>query len=215
MRVGFGGPRGSVLSEDVKDVSLSASKPDMMTVIKAHFRAEPKKTAMLGVLALVMVVVYVYMFVGRAPSDAEAEPVEASVSPAVIGEAATSLLQERPRSTPRWTHRVVSPAAIRRNPFQCDWTCYRDDPEALLEEEPDLPPEVDGPDPRNQRLIRLYDSLSEMTLHSTVCGTMPLAVIDEEVVRVGGRVDEFTVEAIHARSVVLRNGEDLFELRMD
>jgi len=171
-------------------------------VLRAHVVASPKKSAMLGLLTVVLLVLLGRQLLGG-PQSADAAPMvqAASLLPVVEPVEATSL------GTPAILPRPPLPDRPARNPFAVDLALFAEAPGAIGEpvREPQQQAAVDP----------IEAAVARMRLQSTVTGPEAMAAVDGVFLRVGDRISGLTVERIGARMVVLRGQDRRFVLTMD
>ena len=183
---------------------MAAKGPGLWTVLQAHLRASPAKSAVLGVLTLALLILVVSQFSGG-PKSADAAP---SPAPAIMDYAPAP--EQPTQVTPVALPTVPKPpmaTRVVRNPFAVDLE--------LFEPMPGTEPTTTEPDPVVQNVDPVARAFSELTLQSTVSGPRPMATVNGVVVRVGDRVYGFSVRRIGVRVVTLAHGDRQFELRMD
>ena len=172
-------------------------------MVQAHLRASPKKSALLGALALVLVVLVVRQ-VGGGPAPAGA-------SPALVPAAATIALQADQPPAPNVPLPTVPlpplPREMVRNPFAVDLS--------LFEVVPGQHPPAQESQDSSEDVDPVTRALEGLTLQSTVIGSTSMAMVNGTVVRVGDQTHGFAVRRIGARFIVLSHGDREFVLTMD
>jgi hypothetical protein len=192
--------------------------------LKAAYRRDPKKVAMVGGLSVVMAALWGRnLFAGPAAvSAASVKPATAVVTPKppVAGNspADVALLQ--------W---LDGPApAVSRNLFGVDPTAFPTPAGAGNTGRTDYSDSAAKSDPgtadeqrQQQAAEALRNDSAKLKLQSTVLGPHPLAVVNGQLVGVGDNIGDFRVEKIAARSVTLvreqahGQGDVRIELTMD
>lgn len=172
-------------------------------MFQAHLRASPKKSALLGVLALVLVVLVVRQ-VGGGPAPAGA-------SPALVPAAAMVALpvdQPPAPSVPLPTVPLPPlPRDVVRSPFAVD--------SDLFEAVPGQHGQAQGPQVSGEDVDPVIRALEGSTLQSTVSGSTSMAMVNGTVVRVGDQTHGFAVRRIGPRFIVLSHGDREFVLTVD
>lgn len=173
---------------------MREGQPPIWIVLKAHLRADRRKTGVLIALVAVMVVVYARTFW---TSDAP-QTVEASAPPAAVEAADDS--SARSSRMVRISLPEPPPQELDRDPFQIDLMQF---PRTDGRPEPPEPTrDFVGPAEDED----LYGAASDLVLQSTICGDSPLACINSRVVRPGEEIDGFVLESVRPTHVVLRRG---------
>ena len=181
---------------------MSSSKPPIWLVLRAHFRADARKTGILVALAVVMVVVYARLYhKSGSPKEADAavEPVASAVTAPPTG---TLGATDKPRGTrPRVSLAEPLSTQLARNPFAIELDQF---PlaEGFVESSSPEPTDLKGWDPDED----IREALRELILQSTICGAWPLACINGQFVRPGEEVAGFVVKRVEPTRVVLRRG---------
>ena len=185
------------------DFAMSKAKPPLWIVLRAHFRASPRKTGLLIALAVILVVVYVRLFMtSSSPSEAGAAVTDApgpdptGVNPGGTAHKAGPVAQRVPLSVPVSTR-------LARNPFVVDPSKFP------ITNSPVDPGPVsatpgEGPTADPNEMIRA--AASELTLQAVFYGESPLACINGEVVSPGQEIAGFHVKRIEPTRVVLHQG---------
>lgn len=177
---------------------MSRAKPPILVVLKAHFRANRRKTGILAVLAVVMMVVYGRMFFkSGGPSPAGASVVVADPAPANTSTSAGS----RPaKVTPRVTLSDPVPAGVSRDPFVVDLDKFARAPgESAI---PAQTIEIVEGDPHAE----IRAAADELELQAISYGESPLACISGQLVLPGQEIAGFVVSSVEPMRVVLRRG---------
>lgn len=172
-------------------------------VLRAHVQASPAKSALLGVLILVLLFLVVRQL-ASGPKTANAAAVSQltpPVSASVESESETFRVPEGLLPAPPLPERPA------RNPFTAAPTLFQ--PAAGTVFEP--PTADDGKSPVDPVAV----AVAEMRLQSTVTGSIPMATVAGTLLRVGDRIHGFTVREIGVRFVVLEYADRRFVLTMD
>lgn len=177
---------------------MGSGRPPVWILIRAHLRRDPKRTAVLVLLAVVMVVVYARLFfTGDSPQEASAADRAVAVVPptaaaggsnSATGPAEARVKLDRP------LFRRLS-----RDPFTLGSGHLVDTPGVNGRSTSEAP----GLDPTQQA----QDAAAEFVLESTIVGPEPLASISGRVVRPGDEIDGFVLERVEPTKVVLRRHE--------
>ncbi len=176
---------------------MGSGRPPIRVLIRAHLQADPKKTAVLVLLAVVMVIVYVRMF-----SSSETPQVAVAADPALVVPAAAAsgaAQNQAPQASPRVARTLLPQPAIRelaRDPFVVP-SLYAQATPASTDEEPSG---LTGP--ALEREIRT--GAEQLVLQSTISGRVPLATINGRVLSPGDEIEGFVLEQIEPTSVVIR-----------
>ncbi len=176
----------------------------MWAVLRAHLRADPRKTGVLIVLVVVMAIVFARLYLkSSVPNEANASDGGGAV-PSREGDTsgATDVTEREPATTPK---RVVIPGhlptELARNPFAVRLDRF---PLAGGPTEPISTPSAEvvegGPDED------IREAANELALQSTICGGFPLACINGQVVSQGQEIAGFVVKSIEPTRVVLWRG---------
>lgn len=184
---------------------MANDRPPVLVLLRAHLQADPKKTAVLGLLAIVMVIVYVRMF-----TSAERPRTAAAASELVAVPASPALEADRGEgSSPKRTKaRIALREPVNRQLVR--------DPFVV----PSLYVEAESPVNREgtaglsglalEREVRA--GAQNLVLQSTICGHKPLATINDRVLGVGDEVEGFIIEQIKPTSVTVRRAGVLVRL---
>lgn len=169
---------------------MAQAKPSLGTVIGAHLRADPRKTAVLAVLTLVMGGLYARWFFGATPEAAQAEiaAVATDAPPAPTAAAA-------PTSQPTVQRVLVAetlPSDLASDPFSLPLDKYPpgrpvagDDANKTVSQDP------------------IEAAARALVLQSTLCGNSPMACINGVFIRPGQRVNGFVLRRVEPTRVVL------------
>jgi hypothetical protein len=177
---------------------MATGRPPVWVTIKTHFRADPRKTAVLGILTLVMVGVYARLFWSDAPDDAAAAllPVSAAAVPvmstATVVPAATSVRESFERV------RLSEPVArtISGDPFSLRLELFPSGRSPVVQNEP--PPAVSE---ESDDVLR--EEARSLQLQSTLCGDVTLACINGQFLRPGQQISGFVLERVDPTRVIL------------
>lgn len=165
-------------------------------VVLANLRASPTKSAILGVVAVVLVVLLARQLWGGPQTATAVENLTNAWNALTAEETADSLESKRRERRPR----PPLQGSVARNPFACAWLeTDTDDEMGDAEETP------------------LASSDSELVLQCTMRdadGRSRLAVISGVVVYPGSQMGRYKVKRIGARHVVLASGADELILKM-
>ena len=185
-------------------MNMANGRPPVLVLIRAHLQADPKKTAVLGLLAIVMVIVYVRMFTSaeRPRTAAASELVTVPASPALEADRGEGSSPNRTKA--RIALREPVNRQLVRDPFVV----------------PSLYVEAESPVNREgtaglsgQALEReVRAGAQNLVLQSTICGHRPLATINDRVLGVGDEVEGFIIEQIKPTSVTVRRAGGLVRL---
>ena len=163
---------------------MSASKPPLGVMIRAHLLADPRKTAVLAILALVMLGVYARILFK--PKAVEAEPAAVSILPTTVVNAE--------KSAPSADHRLERVSINRpmtreliRDPFVPT--------HAIL-----------------SAVAQNDDEEKPLVLQSTICGPAPMACINGTFLKPGQKIYGYVLQRVENTSVVLRKGNAQLEL---
>lgn len=172
-------------------MNASSARPPVWSVVQAHLRAQPRKSAVLAALAIVLVVVSVRTLMRSGmPSTAEAQVVE---DPAQSDEGA-ALSAPQPAAG-----RVSLPRPLVRelplDPFVLNVS-------QLPGAEPEGSEAVEIITPDAGEEIR--ELASSLVLQSTMYGEKPVACINGQLLRPGQQIEGFVVERVSATRVVLK-----------
>ena len=172
-------------------------------VLRAHIQASPAKSALLGVLVLVLLFL-VARQLASGPKAAKAAAV-AQLTPLVS--ASEDIASETFRVPEGLLPVPPLPERPARNPFAADPSLFQPAAGTVFQ-----PPEAeDGKPPVDP----VAAAVAEMRLQSTVTGAAPMATVAGTLLRVGDRIQGFTVSEIGVRFVVLEYADRRFVLRMD
>jgi hypothetical protein len=172
---------------------MGAGKTPIWLVIKAHFCASPKKTALLGFLIVVMIAVYVKMFAGGPGSTADA----GLIVPHIATPAVVTPKEEGEAREPGSKRTAVSEPLARqltRDPFV-----------------------VAGVVPSRNIPVTGHDEgmkAAGLELQSTICGDQPMAVISGHVLEPGDEIGGFTLERVEPTSVWIKGHNVRRELKL-
>ncbi len=167
---------------------MSTGRPPVWVVFQAHLRADPRKTALLAILALVMVGLYGRWLLGSKglqPADAAA-----TMTPvAIIGTGETTGVVVPPAV--RLSRPLVR--TIDHDPFAIDLEAY---------------PRVAGSVVATAAnatggVAEIRGSAGALVLQSTLCGPSPAACVNGKVIRLGEEIEGFVVERIEPDRVVV------------
>ncbi len=170
---------------------MSNSRPPWLVVIKAHVAAQPKKSAVLGILFVVMVVIYARMFVlNGGPSAAVADtPSKTEPRLAEMNPTAEKAQERIELDLERWPE-------LPRDPFMHDVARYPivegmpDEGEAIAEEH----------DPRQHAIERAR----RLRLSSIMWQDgQAIALIGDRIVSQGDEIEGFIVEKVEPTRVLL------------
>lgn len=186
---------------------MSTGKPPPWVVLRAHFRADPRKTIVLAVLALVMVLIYGRMFLKpRGPRSASASAVT-MVSDTDEFVAASD---PAPKTAGPGRDRVALPGSwsgeLPRNPFTIPTDAGGDGSSGVAESVGLAESSVEN---NNRR------EAGELVLQSTICGDEPVACISGQVIRPGDSIQGFVLESVHPMGVILRRGDTRVSLTLN
>lgn len=160
-------------------------------LLAAHFRADPRKTALLIMLVVVMLVVYVRMFVKGV-----------SVGAAVAGAEPSVVLPPAGPGRPAVTHpdRLPLPEMPARelqgDPFAVDLERY---PPAPQGKKDDAGAVVSGHTDDSVR-----EQAESLALQSTLCGPAPIACISGQFLRPGQQINGFVLQRVEPTRVILQ-----------
>ena len=182
----------------MRKTAMSSRKPPFWVVLKAHAKADPRKTGVLIALSVVMVAVYVWMF-WTPPRTSEASTaanlVVAPASVAVTGKPAESSQSTTARA------RQELPQPLRRNltrdPFAVDLSRFPGSSETQPASGTSVTYSADP-------VKTIQDLAKELELQSTICGKKPLAHINGRVVQPGEDIAGFTLERVEPQRVILQ-----------
>ena len=182
---------------------MSASRAPIWLVLKAHLRADARKTGVLVVLILAMVVIYARLFFASGvPSSAGA-----SSGVAVPAAGLTPSGTEAPRHEPGvLAERVTLPAPpsrkLNRDPFGIDLGKFA----SAIEPAPGLPglPAESAPkNPEEEILAAARELVFQGIVHETD-GKTAIACINDQIVRPGEQIAGFVVQRVEPTRVVLQ-----------
>ena len=172
---------------------MAAGSPPIWVVLRTQARADPRKTVILAVLAVVMLVVYVRMFWSGPTSQAEAE-----LLPAVSSEVPT------PAETPTVRAEDVPARIVLSQPLSRELT---HDPfigsAALRSISPSVGPQTPAAGLRNTK----EGTPQQLELQSTICCDDPIAGINGRFLRPGDQIQGYVLERVNPTSAVLRKGD--------
>ena len=173
---------------------MGAGKPPFWKVLKAHLRADPKKTGILSVLALVMVGMYGRMFLSGPSQSAEAQPVEPDVS-------------------------VSPPVAAATEPDPARPPVERIEVVGVMADELVRDPFTSGADPWSRASSdsanrSMGDASFVLELTSTLCCDDPVAGISGRFLRPGDRIQGYVLERVEPTRVWLRKDGQTVELSL-
>jgi len=163
-------------------------------LVRAHLRGDPKKTAVLVLLAVVMAVVYARLFFIRG-------------GPQEVAAADQAVVAASPATDPSVSASVTSPAEAR---VRLDRPLVRRlsrNPCVLGSEEPVDAPIEDGGSKYEASGPGSEQATIDLVLESTIVGPAPLASISGRVVRPGDEIEGFVLERVEPTRVVLRRHE--------
>lgn len=181
---------------------MSATRPPILVVLRAHLLADPRKTGVLVVLCLVMAFVYGrLMWRKYSPSSVLAASTASTATAAPGTGDAKAAKVDLPPAPARLALSSRPSPELARDPF-----AMRNQAAS-----PDVPgePVLLGPD---GTVANLQDDmaaaeLNELVLQSTLCGPSPVACISGRVVRPGEQLGSFIVQRIEPTQVVLQRGQ--------
>jgi|GEM_PF-1218139 len=176
---------------------MGIQKPPFWVVLRAHAKADPRKTGLLIVLTLVMVVVYVWTF-WKPPASSEAAPVGNLVMATPMIPSPATLTCVPPSTAETVREKLAQPLhrSLVRDPFAISHDMLRDETEQ--QQDAHLPDHYDT-DP----LQTLRELASDLELESTICGTNPLAHINGRIVLPGEDIAGFTLKSVEPHRVIL------------
>jgi len=178
---------------------MGAGRQPTWAVLKAHFCASPRKTALLSFLFVVMVVVYVRMFAGGPSQAADAE----SIVPTWVPPTATSTsVSAKPERNVLERVELTEPLTreLARDPFVAS-VGMGSTSEAL----------ADG----SGWLAAGAGSVTgELELQSTICCDQPMAVINGRFLQPGDAIGGFILERVEPTRVWLRRNGVHMELKL-
>ncbi len=174
---------------------MRIAKPPLRVLLAAHLRADPRKSAVLVVLTLVLAVLYVrWLWPGAGP-----EQIEAAGIPAASPTGGQSPSRAGPGAAgPTPPRMLISTPLVREltgDPFALDLQRYpagREEP--ADRSQPPAPVMFEDP---------VEAAARTLTLQSTMCGPAPLACINGEFIKPGQRVNGFVLERVEPTRVVL------------
>lgn len=174
---------------------MGSRRPPVWILFWAQLRGDPKKAAVLIVLAVVMAGVYARLFLTKGgPQEVSAlEAIVAEVPPTAVADVTTS------ETTPTEARERLDRPLVRklsRDPFMFGSDHLVDVSNADGSETYD----AFSPDPVQQARA----AAAELVLESTICGSMPLASINGRVIRPGEYINGFVLERVGPTRVVLR-----------
>ena len=177
---------------------MGSGRPPVWILIRAHLRRHPNKTAVLVLLAVVMVVVYARLFLTTdGPQEAVAADRAVAASPPAAGVGVSASRTGPAEARVRLDRPLIR--KLGRNPFALGSDRSADPSSAdgsSTSEAPSL-------DPAQQ----VRDAAAKLVLESTICGSAPLASISGRVVRPGDEIEGFVLERVEPTKVVLRRHE--------
>ena len=177
---------------------MTVNQQQLLTVISAHLKASPVKSALLGGLTLLLLILIGRQLFGGPGEAAAKELATVAVTPAATPtevESAEKTLMIYP--TPSLPHQLI------RDPFRANLGLF----------EP--APGTTGTGFDDEAGDAVDRAVTEMTLQSTVTGPIPMASIDNTIVRTGNVYRGFQIMQIGARFVVIAYGDRQFILTMD
>ena len=179
---------------------MGSRRPSVWILIRAHLRGDPKKTAVLVLLSIVMVGVYARLFL----SISKGGPQEVSAADVAPTAVPTVSVDDTPPSGARAKKtrvRLDRPLVrkLSRDPFTLGSDFMVDSSSANGQ----ATDEARSLDP----VQRARAAAAALVLESTLCGSMPLAAISGRVVRPGEKIDGFVLERIEPNRVILRRHE--------
>lgn len=182
---------------------MTAAKPTLSAILRAHLAADRRKTAVLVVLAIAMLVIYGRLFFNRTgPQAAAASPVEsafATTQPAGTASAAAA--------PTRWRPDRPLKRDLGRDPFAARLELYASDPDSAASGRTDTA----GSEKNGAR----RPPEPPLVLQSTLCGRQPLAWINGRCLRPGDVINGHVVEEIEPARVSLRRGPERRVLRLE
>jgi len=170
-------------------------RPPVWILFWAQLRGDPKKTAVLIVLAIVFAGVYTRLFFRKgSPQEASAADLAVAIVPPTAVAVAPAA-----RVTPTETRVCLDRPLVRtlsRDPFAIGSDPIEDASDANGQATDD----GFSPDP----VQRAKAAAAQLVLESTMVGSAPLAAINGRVVRPGETIDGFVLERIEPTNVILR-----------
>ena len=186
----------------------------------ALLRADPRKTALLGALLVVLIVLLIRMAVRpRSASGKLTEllpPAQASsgAGATILRASGDRLDSQKSISTPRGGPHITEPQQItitlpQRDIFALDLSQFplRPNAEVGSSEPGQRNPELD-------KLAAARQRVAQLRLQSTVTGPVPTACIDSTMLRLGDSYQGFTIEQITNRRVLLEKDGNRFQLHL-
>ena len=170
---------------------MSGARPTIWAVLRAHFRADMRKTGALVFLAVVMAVVYARLFFqSSGPSVANAKPAM---------DAAPVVIVSAPLTASPLAERISVPEPLSReiagDPFAIDPDKYPLGPGAKMEGNATIVERADE---------AIRKEAKALVLQSTVSGDHPMACINGVFLKVGQDIAGFVLERVQADRVILR-----------
>jgi hypothetical protein len=187
---------------------MSRRKPSVWVVLRAHAKADPRKTAVLILLVVAMVVVYMRTFSKpSSPSEvvAVAQPVVTSPATPVPGTSARPSQNIGPAGRVALTRPLQT--KLDRDPFAVDPSQLSGDPRPAGQ--------AGAVSHRADPHQTVEELAHELELQSTICGKAPMACINGVVVQEGDDIAGFRLERVEPRRVILRRDGILVALNMN
>src|SRR5687767_4449346 len=167
---------------------MSATKPPIRAVLRAHFRADMRKTGALVFLAVVMIVVYARMFSSSsAPSAADAQPAIVTGSPPVSVNAAAEAFAPVVADRIQLRESLSVSREIENDPFAIDPNKFPLGQGVRVEE---------GSAVIGQANDAVREAAKLLVLQSTLCCDPALACINGQFLRPGQEISGFVLERI-------------------
>ena len=177
---------------------MGAGRQPTWAVLKAHFCASPRKTALLSVLFVGMVVVYVRMFASGPGQTADAERVPSPLVPSIT---TSPTVRAKPQRVPSKRIELTTPLAhdLTRDPFV-----------------PVGMERVDGMSVGGSRAQNPASDrqAGELELQSTICCDQPMAVINGRFLQPGDEIGGFILEQVEPTRVWLKRNSVRRELKL-
>jgi len=187
----------------------------LVVQLQAELLADKKKTAIMGVLLLVVAVMGVRVFAGKARSAAATVSPAPSVGPVDPSPGAAGRLG---RNEALDDYLAQMDRQVSRDLFAADFSGY---PEAPVVEKPKGDPALRTPDVDPAAVARLGFEMAmrreakQLHLQGTMPGGNPSAIINGQVVRVGQEFEGFEIRSIGQGSCVVARGAVEVTLRMN
>jgi hypothetical protein len=183
--------------------------------IRSVLCSDPKRTGVLGVLAMVMIFLWGRLLFSG-PASATASLIRRSV--AVITESPVSTAVAPTNAVLDWLGKPRVP--VDRNLFSIhlDYYARADDRKAATDgdEDPATAATGEADKKREQQILieNLQTQAAKLKLQTTVMGTTPRAMVNGQLVQAGDSVDGFVVMKIEARVITVQQDGVTLQIEM-